>query len=92
MADKANTGLVADCNALLAARDTLRGTAALNWAPNTSISRWDGITLAGSPQRVTKVVLQRRGLNGQIPASLGRLGALEELWLYTNELSGTIPA
>ena len=89
--DKSNAGLVADCNALLAAKDMLRGTAALNWSPNTSISRWNGITLAGNPQRVTKVVLQRKGLNGQIPASLGRLGALEELWLYTNELSGTIP-
>ena len=90
--DKSNTGLVADCNALLAARDTLRGTAALNWAPDTSIARWNGITLAGTPARVTKVVLQRKGLSGQIPADLGRLGNLEELWLYTNALSGTIPS
>ena len=90
--DKSNTGLVADCNALLAARDTLRGTAALNWAPGTAIARWNGITLAGTPARVTKVKLHKKGLSGQIPADLGRLGNLEELWLYTNALSGTIPA
>ena len=91
VSDRSNTGLVADCNALLAARDTLRGTVALNWAPDTSISRWNGIALGGSPQRVTKVKLQKRGLIGQIPAALGRLDALEELWLYTNALTGTVP-
>ncbi len=90
--DKSNTGLVEDCNALLAARDTLRGTAALNWSANTSIARWDGITLEGSPQRVTKVRLHRRGLSGRIPAEIGRLTMLEELWLYVNELTGAIPA
>ena len=90
--DKSNTGLLADCNALLAARDTLRGTAALNWAADTSIARWDGITLGGSPQRVTRVQLHRRELNGRIPAEFGSLTMLEELWLYTNELSGAIPA
>ena len=87
VADSSNTGLVADCNTLLAARDTLRGTAALDWSPNTPISRWNGIALGGSPQRVIKVKLQKRGLSGQIPAALGRLDALEELWLYTNALT-----
>ena len=90
--DKSNTGLLADCDALLAARDTLRGTAALNWAPDTPIARWDGITLAGSPRRVSRVQLHRRELSGQIPAEIGGLTMLEELWLYTNELSGAIPA
>ncbi len=89
--DKSNTGLLADCNALLAARDTLRGAAALNWAPDRSIARWDGITLGGSPRRVTRVVLHRKGLSGQIPAEIGRLTMLQELWLYDNELSGTLP-
>ena len=79
-----------DCNALLAARDTLRGTAALNWAPDTPITQWDGITLSEA-SRVTKIKLQKRGLNGQIPAELGRLDRLQELWLYSNDLSGSIP-
>ena len=90
--DTSNTGLVTDCNALLAAKDTLRGTAGLNWAPGTSISQWNGITLGGSPRRVTKVILLRQGLTGQIPVELGRLEILEELWLYTNQLTGNIPA
>ncbi len=92
VADRSNTGLVSDCEALLAARDTLRGTAALNWAPNTSIATWHGITLGGSPQRVTKVKLHRKGLNGRIAVEIGRLKMLQELWLYVNELTGTIPA
>ena len=90
--DRSNTGLVADCDALLSARDTLRGTAALNWAPDTPIATWDGVTLGGSPRRVTKVKLHRKGLSGQIPAGIGSLTMLEELWLYSNELSGAIPA
>ena len=92
VSDRLNTGLVGDCNALLAARDTLRGTAALNWSPSTDIAGWDGITLGGSPKRVTKIKLQRRELTGSIPVALGRLELLEELWLYTNELTGAIPA
>ena len=91
VADKSNTGLVSDCNALLAARDALRGTAALNWSPNTAIAGWDGIILGGSPKRVTKIGLQKKELNGQIPPVLARLDALEELWLYNNALAGTIP-
>ena len=89
VADKSNTGLLADCNALLEARDTLRGTAALNWAADTSIARWDGIALGGSPQRVTGVKLHRKELSGQIPVEIGNLTMLEELWLYSNELSGS---
>ena len=92
VSDRLNTGLVGDCNALLAARDTLRGTAALNWSPSTDIAGWDGITLGGSPQRVTKILLQKRELTGSIPVALGRLELLEELWLYINELTGAIPA
>ena len=94
VSDKSNMGLVADCNALLAARDTLRGTAALNWAPDTPIARWDGIALGGSPQRVTKVKLNSRKerLDGHIPAEIGELAVLEELWLHNNRLSGTLPS
>ena len=94
MADKSNAGLVSDCNALLATRDTLRGTAALNWSPDTPIARWNGIALGGSPLRVTKVKLsrQKERLDGHIPAEIGELAMLEELWLHNNRLSGTLPS
>ena len=92
VADKSNTGLVNDCNALLAAKDELRGTAALNWSADLSISSWYGVRLSGSPKRVTIVRLQKQNLNGSIPGVLGELDKLQDLWLYTNELSGPIPA
>ena len=47
-----NPGLVNDCAALLAARDTLVGIGRLDWNANTSIYQWDGISLRGSPPRV----------------------------------------
>ena len=67
-----NPGLVSDCEALLAARDTLAGDATLNWSADTPIADWDGITLEGTPLRVTRLSLVRRGLTGQIPPELGR--------------------
>ena len=90
--DKSNTGLVADCNALLAAKDELRGTASLNWSADLSISRWYGVRLGGSPRRVTIVKVQKQGLDGNIPGVLGELDKLQDIWLYQNELSGPIPA
>ena len=42
--------------------------------------------------RVVKIMLQKKGLKGHIPAEIGSLEMLEEIWLYTNELSGTIPS
>lgn len=39
-----NPGLAADCETLLAARDTLAGTATLNWSDSTSIDSWTGLT------------------------------------------------
>ena len=88
--------LVADCEALLAAKDALRGTAELNWNAETPLSDWDGVSVAavpfGGPRRVTELRLDRRGLNGSIPPALGRLDALHRLRLGFNRLSGPIPA
>ena len=53
----ANPGLVSDCEALLAARDTLRGTATLDWVVTTAIGGWEGITTGGVPARVTRLEL-----------------------------------
>ena len=57
-----NPGLVSDCEALLASRDTLAGNATLNWSAAIPIAQWDGITVSGRPQRVTELVLQNKGL------------------------------
>ena len=48
-----NPGLVSDCEALLAARDILAGSAGLNWSADIPIEEWDGITIGGSFGRVT---------------------------------------
>ena len=85
-------GLVADCEALLAARDTLAGSGTLNWSGSTAIAAWDGVTLSGSPLRVTSLVLSDSQLTGPIPSELGSLTNLEILALGGNQLSGQIPS
>ena len=87
-----NDGLAQDCETLLDLKDTLRGSIALNWSSTLPITGWDGIRLGGSPKRVTIFKLQKRGLDGSIPAELGRLEKLKHIWLYVNQLTGPIPA
>ena len=92
-------GLVADCTTLLGLKDTLSGTATLNWAENLAMTSWDGITVAGDPPRVTVLKLRDKALSGIIPPELGNLSALESLYLDINNspetddnaLSGKIP-
>ena len=57
----ANRELVKDCQALLAAKDTLRGTATLNWSTGTAMSSWTGVTTGGTPARVTGLSLAMLG-------------------------------
>ena len=82
-----NTGLISDCEILLGLKDTLRGSASLNWSASLPITRWTGVRLAGKPQRVTIVKLQKQKLTGSIPSGIGSLDKLQDLWLYTNELT-----
>ena len=84
-------GLVSDCETLLGARDALAGTATLNWEGATAITSWDGVTVDGTPGRVTGLSLRNRGLTGEIPSALGDLAALVELNLSVNRLTGAIP-
>ena len=91
VADATNNGLVSDCEALLAAQYTLAESRSLNWSANTPITEWDGITVGGTPQRVTALELNDWGLTGTVPTELGSLSNLEVLALYQNQLTGEIP-
>ena len=82
-------GLVRDCNTLLAVKDTLRGSASLNWSKTIPINRWDGVTVSNS--RVTQLDLSDNQLTGSIPEELGNLSQLEWLSLRENQLTGRIP-
>ncbi len=88
--------LVADCAVLLALRDELRGTAALNWSAAEPLASWDGVSVGratpSAAQRVRRLELDGLGLDGTIPAGLGELSALAVLRLAWNRLSGPIPA
>ncbi len=86
-----NTGLAGDCEVLLVAKDTLRGTGSLNWSTGTPIESWDGVTVSGTPKRVTGLSLGSRSLTGSIPWELGSLGELTVLDLSGNSLKGSIP-
>ena len=92
VADPANNpGLVSDCDALLAARDTLAGTASLNWSASTPIRRWYGVTVADSPLRITRLEFLGKRLTGKVPSELGGLSNLRSLYLYGHQLTGPIP-
>lgn len=86
-----NPWLVSDCEALLAARDTLAGSAKLNWSASTPMNQWEGITLADTPLRVTVLGRFYGDLNGEIPKEFGRLASLRDLNLVFNQLTGKIP-
>ena len=87
-----NTELVEDCESLLKARDRLAGTATLNWSAGRAMTTWTGVTVAGAPQRVTKLELASSGLNGELTGLLGNLTGLTHLRLNANALAGRIPS
>ena len=84
-----NRGLVQDCESLLDSKDTLRGTASLNWSASITITTWDGVTV--TDDRITKLELDDESLTGIIPPALGDLSALTHLDLSGNSLTGNIP-
>ena len=86
-----NSLLLQDCITLLDIKDRLRGTGTLNWAEGTAITSWDGVTVAGTPQRVTKLKLASKSLTGEVPSKLADLDALAELKLMGNTFTSCIP-
>ena len=93
--DTTQTSLRSDCEVLLDVKDTLRGTASLNWGDTgVAFASWDGITTGGTgaSARVTRLQLRDLGLSGTIPARLGELTGLTWLLLDRNDLTGSIPS
>ena len=62
-----------------------------NWLSDAPLGEWKYVT-TNDDGRVTALHLVYNGLSGEIPAELGSLSYLEELYLSENELSGEIPA
>ena len=86
-----NEGIVSDSETLLAVKDSLAGGADLNWSPDIPITSWDGVTVGGTPRRVTRLILRESELTGSIPPELGGLTELTRLDLRRNLLNGEIP-
>ena len=84
-------GLVGDCLVLYKIRATLAGTASLNWNGDTALTSWQGIRVTGNPGRVQMLLLADLSLDGTMPAALGDMDSLRELWLRDNQLTGRIP-
>jgi hypothetical protein len=63
----------------------------LNWSTRIALTNWAGVTVSGTPSRVTQLNLSEQGLTGSIPSELGSLSELTVLWLFSNELMGSIP-
>ncbi len=87
-----NTELVGDCESLLGLRDTIRGTAQLNWTAGKAMPEWMGVTVSGTPQRVTALNLADLGLDGELSGLLGNLTGLTTLDLSGNPLTGMLPS
>ena len=87
-----NAGLLADREYLLALRDVFAADPPLNWSEATLTTEWEGVSVSGTPPRVTGLALTNRGLTGEIWGYLGELTQLAELRLEDNRLSGMIPS
>ena len=86
-----NRVLVRDCELLLSVKETLAGTATLNWSVDTAMSGWEGVNTGGQPLRVTSLNLNGKSLGGSIPPELANLYALTTLNLNNNQLTGIVP-
>ena len=93
--DPNNQGLVADCEALLSARDTLtagRPGGRLNWSTREPIGTWRGVVREGNPERVIRLEIEQPPrLWGYISGDIAKLSGLQVLTLANAGLRGEIP-
>ena len=90
---RGNAELLAERERLLALRDVLEGGGTdLDWSLATPTASWEGVTVSGSPARVTALDLAGHGLAGEIWGYLSGLPELTELRLDGNALTGRIPS
>ena len=62
-----------------------------NWLSNEPVSNWHGITVEGS--RVTRINFNNNSLSGTLPAEIGNLDSLEQLYInHNNGITGSIPS
>ncbi|MCY3784351.1 MAG: hypothetical protein OXG79_11260 [Chloroflexi bacterium] len=89
-----SAGLVRDCQVLLGLRDALFGESGQkpNWSPGAPMAQWLGVTITGTPPRVTSLSLRSQDLRGTLSPALGDLTSLRTLDLAFNSFSGSIPA
>ena len=100
-----NPGLVEDCEHLLNLQDLLSVDqsfetanflpAPLNWSPATPLASWTGVTVEGTPRRVTKLELPDLAMYGvlvSLSGSLTSFQGLTELHLNDNDLEGSVPS
>ena len=90
-----NSGLVEDCRVLLGMRDTLSGSAVLDWSSDAPIMEWRGVEVDGEPLRVREINIggghDKGELYGHIPPEMGSLTGLRTLSIGFTQLNGSIP-
>ena len=94
----ANPGLVRDCQVLADLAPDDDGRLRWNWNAGTPVDQWEGVTVAGSPPRVTELRLAgiwpatSRALSAPVAAALAELTELRVLNLGSTPFHGPIPA
>ena len=92
-----NAGLVQDCATLITLRNSLLGTDTWNWNTGVPIDEWWGVTVGGTPPRVTGLTLggglrDHLSTDRTLPSAIGDLTHLNILDLFGSKLSGPIPS
>ncbi|KAF9666763.1 hypothetical protein SADUNF_Sadunf16G0262500 [Salix dunnii] len=72
------------------------GSIITSWSSKTDCCQWEGVVCGSNTNdsihsRVTMLILSKKGLQGLIPPSLGRLDQLKSVNLSCNQLNGGMP-